>query len=184
MVDSGVAIGAIVALGGVGLGSWMTGRLQRKLLQEQHLREDRQSREDAYVAVLVAFRKFRVFLTSESPTVRLGPPSRFGGQVPVIEGGKDYLDAVQEALARLAVLEGSTTPMIDAANTLERTFLDLAKTRADHPPGTVSEAELLVVRTAEAAYVDTAHRHLKHFDSGGPAERHRPTSRLLPNYSS
>jgi hypothetical protein len=165
VIDPGVAIGAAVALGGVGLGAWLTGRLQRDLLKQTHRREDRRAREDAYVAVLVAFRTFRVFLTAEAPIVRLGAVSPSGKRVPLIEGGTAYLDAVQEALARLQVLEGDDTPVVRAAVQLERSFLDLAIARANHPPGDMSDPELLAVRAAESAYARTAHQQLQRFDA-------------------
>src|SRR5690349_15663551 len=163
MIDPGVAVGAVVALGGGGLGSWLTARLQRDLLTQAHRREDRRAREDAYVAVLVALRTFRVFLTTEAPAVRLGTDSP-EGPVPLIEGGQEYLDAVQGALARLQILEGDDSPVLRAATRLERAFLDLAVARADHPPGDMSDAEMLAVRTAEAAYARTAHHQLSQSD--------------------
>jgi hypothetical protein len=167
MIDPGVAIGAVAALGGVGLGSWLSGRFQRDLLRQAHRREDRRTREDAYVAVLVAFRKFRVFVTTEATSVRLGAPSP-GGPVPLIDGGKDYLDAVQEAVARLQVLEGDSTPVVLAASRLQRAFLELAQARADHEPGDMSEPRMHAIRTAEADYARTAHHELKQFDSLPP----------------
>jgi hypothetical protein len=164
MIDLGVAVGALGALGGVALGSWLSGRSQQGLMRQNHRREDRQSREDAYIAVLVAFRQFRVFLTTEATTVRLGPPAP-GGPVPLIEGGKDYLDATQEAIARLHILEGDDTPVVHAAARLQRSFLDLAEARANRAPGDMSEAAMLAIRAAELDYTRTAHNQLKQLDS-------------------
>jgi hypothetical protein len=164
MIDPGVAIGAVAALGGVGLGSWLTARLQRELLRQTHRREDRRAREEAYVAVLSAFRTFRVFITAEAPTVRLGPPAR-GGPVPLIEGGQVYLDSVQAAVARLQVLEGHDTPVIQAALRLERAFLELAQGRADRAPGDMTDAEMLAIRTAENDYARIAHDQLRQLET-------------------
>ena len=71
MQDLSAIAGTVGALVGVVLGGWLTARSQRTLLKESQRQTGIQARESAYSDFLVAYRRFRRFLMTESAEVRL-----------------------------------------------------------------------------------------------------------------
>src|SRR6266536_3317439 len=96
MIDASVVIGSASALGGVVLGSWLSGRIQRQTLDESRRQEARQARQQAYVDFLAAHRQFRRFLYTEPVSVHLVPHADgCGTTTPVVEGAAKHWEAVE-----------------------------------------------------------------------------------------
>jgi len=152
--------GVLGALGGVIIGSLLSNRAQQNLLHAAHRREDRQVHENAYVAFLASYRKFRIYVLTEAQDVRLVVGSVADG-VPLIKNAMGYSDAVSEATARLHLLEDEGSPVITAALAVQDAFKELARTRATHPPGALPEPVVEAARQAEQQFTRAAQQALR-----------------------
>ena len=155
-VDLGALGSGLAALVGVALGGWLTSRSQRRLLELEHRREQRRSREEAYVALLAAYRRFRVFVLTQAEGVDVvgGPPG-----VPLVRDAGEYSDAVQDATARVQLLSGSAD-VLSASRALSRAFRDVARARATHPRGAVPDLLIDAARQAELHFAEAARSDL------------------------
>jgi hypothetical protein len=157
-------IGVLGALGGVVVGSMLSSRAQRELLRAAHRREDRQVRENAYVAFLANYRRFRHFVLTEALEVTVVTDSLARG-VPLIKDSQEHADAIHEATARLYLLEGEDTPVIRAVLAVQMAFDDLARARATHPSGAIPLPAVQAAREAEKQFTRAAQLTLSSFDA-------------------
>ncbi len=160
MIDASVVIGSASALGGVVLGSWLSGRIQRQTLDKSRRQEARQAREQAYVDFLAAHRQFRRFLYTEPVSVHLVPHADgCGTTTPVVEGAAKHWEAVETANARVQIVAGSSA--VDAAAlAVIRGLYDVARARVNCEPGALPWDVVRSAREAENDFARAAQQDL------------------------
>lgn len=155
MIDVGLLVSVAGTLGGVTLGSLLTGRSQRALLRENRHQESVRSREQAYVEFLAAYRSFRSFLMTEPVKVQVVHRPD-GGEIPVIEGSAKLWESVANARARVHVLSGVDSPVYMAAERVKVALDLVAKARERYGPGEIPTDTLDVLRQAELDFAMAA----------------------------
>ena len=159
MQDLSAILGAVCALAGVALGGWLTARSQRTMLQASHREANVRARESAYSEFIVAYRKFRRFLMTEPGEVRL--VERAGGKkaAPLINGARDYWEAVEHARAKLELLAGDRIPQ-DMRRNVHQCFMAIARVRASCGPGEIPDSLVEAAQAAESAFLQAARKDL------------------------
>jgi hypothetical protein len=170
MADLSVLIGTIGALAGVGLGSWLAARSQRDLLRDSHLLASISSREASYGEFLAVSRQFRRFLMTQPTKVRIIERANDQRSTPVIDGSKDYWEALDAAFSKLAILAGDRAPHRAASEVLDSIY-EIASARAIYTEGEVPDEIIMLGRTAENRFAKAARDDL--IESRTPAPRVR-----------
>lgn len=145
------------------MGAWFTGRNERYALNELHKREDRQMRVDAAVQFLVAYRRYVNYILIDDPNVTLAPGRPAGKEVVHVHGSRNYLNATQEAVGRLELLEGGRggdSRILRAAEAVRLTSLHVAVARAATEQGALPDDVVLASGDALTAFCQITAREL------------------------
>ena len=78
-------LSAMLSLAGVYLGAHLTARTQRRLADQTRILDDKRRRELAYADLLAAYRRYRVFVSTEALAVELVGGTPVGGGVPIVQ---------------------------------------------------------------------------------------------------
>lgn len=151
--------GILGTLGGVIIGTWFTGRNERFLLRETHRREDRQARIDACVEFLATYRLFRSYVVTHDVAVVVSSTDE-GRDLAYIKDAPEHIDAVQQVLGRLLLLEGGQGPLVEAAREVQQVHRDLVLARAREPSSSVPPKAIEAALRAEQDFILIAHREL------------------------
>lgn len=155
-------IGVIGALVGVALGAGVGQRGQRRLLLMNDSINERRARLNAYGDYLSALRRFRVFIMVEATSVTvIQDPALTQGFVVLIEGSREYMDALQDAGARVFMLAGQESQVAEKAIAVHDALWELAKARREYGRGALPGSLVVASRGAEAAFIETAHQDLR-----------------------
>jgi hypothetical protein len=165
-MDAASVLAALAALGGVGLGAWLSSRQQQAMLRAADDRATRQARERAYINFLAAYRQFRRFLLANPGNVTLLPGPE-GQQVAKIADSAEYWRAVDEAFANIELLAGPGA-IRQEAKSVGKALWKLAESCAQHPPGQIPNEDVDRCREAERRFAEAARRELTGFSSGPP----------------
>lgn len=158
---SSVVLSVIGSLLGVYLGARLGIQHQASMLKAADSREDRRLREAAYVDLLAAYRRYRAFVATEAGEVKVVGATPQGGGVAVVNGVGEYEQAIQEATARVHLLEGEASPIVQAVTRIYRTAREVAIARADCGRGDVPYPVMEAARQAEIDFVRVAHAELQ-----------------------
>jgi len=153
--------GILGTLGGVIIGTWFTGRNERFLLRETHRREDRQARIDACVEFLATYRLFRSYVVTHDVAVVVSSTDE-GRDLAYIKDAPEHIDAVQQVLGRLLLLEGGQGPLVEAARESSASAPRPCSGRegAREPSSSVPPKAIEAALRAEQDFILIAHREL------------------------
>jgi len=157
-----VLVGAL-PLVGVWLGVALGSRSQRALLQDAQRDSLMRASSAVLAEYLSAYRKFRRYVISEAPAVRLVSRTDTPGRVTeVIDGSRQYWDLVDSATANLSIHCRDST-VLRAAEDVRAAFWKVANARASHEIGDVPDEVVKSAKDAEDRYATAAAEYLDNF---------------------
>lgn len=173
------AITAIVTIGAVILGGWLTVRSQDRHWQRDHARQWRDVRLKAYGDFLTAFRQYIAFALEEDAKIKAVPhPRKTGELMPFFDKeGRAYREQL-ETTKTTARLVSQSPSAVDAMNDLILQARRIAAVRATRSATDIPSELFDQLWTLERAFVGEARKEL-----GLPPDTPSSTERHLSQLS-
>jgi hypothetical protein len=152
---------AAVALLGVVLGGWLTGRNQERTWRREHATQWRDIRLSAYSDFVSAYRQFVAFALEPAAKITAIPNPRNPGKVlPFFdERGRPYKEKLETTSIRLLVVSESFDTMRTSNDVVEG-VRRIAAARAMHPETSIPEDVFAGFFSAQKAFLNAVRRDL------------------------
>jgi hypothetical protein len=152
---------AAVALLGVGLGGWLTGRNQDRTWRREHASQWRDIRLSAYGDFVSAYRQFVAFAMEPGAKITAKPNPRNAGKVlPFFDAeGRPYKERLEAAAVRVLVVSESSDTM-RTSNDVVESVRRIAAARATHSETDVPHDVFVGFITAQKEFLSAVRRDL------------------------